>query len=67
MERSAFVISLPVMMLLKCHDHLTPVVPPKKMLHFGYPLRHSTYFTKTDHVWTSELPVSTFIVYRRIG
>ena len=37
-----------------------------KMLHYHhhrYPFRHSTYFTKTDHIWTSELPVSvTFIM-----
>ena len=25
-----------------------------------YPFQHSTYFTDTDHVCTSELPVSTF-------
>ncbi|KAF8810345.1 hypothetical protein BYT27DRAFT_6497647 [Phlegmacium glaucopus] len=26
------------------------------MSHYRYPFRHSTYFTNTDHIWTSELP-----------
>lgn len=60
MKRRAFVISLPIL-IDKSECYNLTSVPPKKMLH--YPLRHSTYFTKTDsHIWTSELPVSTFIV-----
>lgn len=42
--------------------YLSLLLPPKKMLQHRYPLRHSTYFTKTDHISTSELPVSTVIV-----
>ena len=55
MNRGALILSLPIPKYHTLHE--LPNLPPKNM--YRYPLRHSTYFTNTDHTWTSELPVST--------
>ena len=34
---------------------------------YRYPFRHSTFFTNTDNIWTSELPVSTPLHHRILG